>query len=372
MTVPTVPIGDVCEFTYGDSLREEIRKPGKIPVYGSNGIVGWHNQALTRGNTIIVGRKGSIGEINWSDVPCFPIDTTYFVDSTKQACRLKWLYYALLHLDLSRFNKSAAVPGLNREDAYEKRIVFPSLPEQERIERQLEKADHLRRMRRYALQICDELLPAAFLEMFGNVDHTLRAVTIEELAESKPNAIRTGPFGSQLLHSEFTSAGVAVLGIDNAVNNRFDWAQRRYISTEKYEQLKRYTVFPGDVIITIMGTCGRCAVVPEIIPLAINTKHLCCITLDRQRTLPTFLQAAFLYHPEILHQLGVAQRGAIMDGLNMEIIKELHLPLPALSSQQKFANFVERHERLRAIHVEALRQADHLFQILLHQAFSPQ
>ena len=121
-----------------------------------------------------------------------------------------------------------------------------------------------------------------------------------------------------------------------------------------------------------MGTCGRCAVVPEIIPLAINTKHLCCITLDRQRTLPIFLQAAFLYHPEILHQLGVEQRGAIMEGLNMEIIKELHLPLPALSSQQKFANFVERHERLRATHVEALRQADHLFRTLLHQAFSPQ
>ena len=112
--------------------------------------------------------------------------------------------------------------------------------------------------------------------------------------------------------------------------------------------------------------------VPEIIPLAINTKHLCCITLDRQRTLPIFLQAAFLYHPEILHQLGVEQRGAIMEGLNMEIIKELHLPLPALSSQQKFANFVERHERLRATHVEALRQADHLFRTLLHQAFSPQ
>ena len=118
-----------------------------------------------------------------------------------------------------------------------------------------------------------------------------------------------------------------------------------------------------------MGTCGRCAVIPQSIPLAINTKHLCCITLDQKKALPTFLHAAFLYHPDIRVQLGVAQKGAIMDGLNMEIIKGLRLPLPPMSLQRNFAKLAERHERLRAMHVEALRQADHFFHTLLHQAF---
>ena len=365
-----VQLGEVCDFVYGESLREDNRRSGKVPVYGSNGVVGSHDQAITSGPTIVIGRKGSIGEVNWSNEPCFPIDTTYYVEKTKKPCNLRWLYFTLLKLDLTRLNKSAAVPGLNRDDAYEQFIPFPELPDQQRIAGRLEQADRLRRTHRYALQLTDTVLPAAFLELFGENGDKFPPTTVEDMASDKPHAVRTGPFGSQLLHSEFTDSGIAVLGIDNAVNNRFAWDQRRFITPEKYEQLKRYTVFPGDVIITIMGTCGRCAIVPDNIPTSINTKHLCCITLDQSRSLPIYLHGAFLHHPFVRHQLGIATKGAIMEGLNMEIIKNLRIPLPPLPHQQKFAALVERVERLRSVQRESLRQADHLFGSLLHQAFS--
>ena len=94
-------LGDVCEFTYGNGLTQARRKGGEVPVYGSNGIVGWHDEAATNGPTIIVGRKGSIGEVHFSETPCWPIDTTYYIDSTKKPCDLNWLYYTLLALDLT-------------------------------------------------------------------------------------------------------------------------------------------------------------------------------------------------------------------------------------------------------------------------------
>jgi type I restriction enzyme, S subunit len=119
-----------------------------------------------------------------------------------------------------------------------------------------------------------------------------------------------------------------------------------------------------------MGTCGHCAVVPENIPQSINTKHLCCITLDQEKTLPAFIHATYLYHPQIRHQLRVAEKGAIMEGLNMEIIKGLSFPLPPITLQHKFANLAHEVERLRLVQMEALRQANHLFQTLLHQAFA--
>jgi type I restriction enzyme S subunit len=266
--------------------------------------------------------------------------------------------------------EGATVKGITLDVIRALPIPLPTLGEQKRIAAMLDKADRLRRARRYAQQLGDSFLQAAFFELMREDACHFPVATVEELAPDKPNAIRTGPFGSQLLHSEFTDQGTAVLGIDNVVNNRFEWAKRRYITPGKFEQLRRYTVYPGDVLITIMGTCGRCAVVPADIGTAINTKHLCCITLDRTHCLPTYLQGAFLYHLFVRQQLRVATKGAIMDGLNMEIIKRLKIPLPPLSTQLKYATLANRQERLGARQREAERQAEHLFQTLLHQAFS--
>jgi len=328
--------------------------------------------------TVLFSKDGTVGKVHVvnTDRPFAVLSSIAILRPDGERLLSRFLGFALRDRDILRDAENrktgSALRRIILEDLKEVRIPLPLISEQLRIARLLEEADRLHRMRRYALQVCDELLPAVFHEMFVRPNNTWPLITIEELAARKRNAIRTGPFGSQLLHSEFTTSGIAVLGIDNAVNNRFDWDQRRYISPQKYELLKRYTVFPDDVIITIMGTCGRCAVIPKNIATAINTKHLCCITIDNEKTFPSFIQAAFLYHPQILRQLGVAQKGAIMEGLNMEIIKDLCLPLPPYSLQKTFVKLAERHERLRATHIEALRQAEHLFETLLHQAFHTQ
>lgn len=249
-----------------------------------------------------------------------------------------------------------------------KEIPIPLAPigEQQRIAALLDQADELRRKRRVSLKTIEALRESLFRSTFVDAEaHDWPSVEVGSLSED----IRTGPFGSQLLHSEFVDSGIAVLGIDNAVQNEFTWSERRYITEHKYRSLARYTVRPGDLIITIMGTCGRCAIVPDNIPVAINTKHLCCITLDRRRVTPSFLHAAFLMHPDIRKQLGVHAKGAVMPGLNMGIVKSLKLRLPPLELQEAFGRQLRQLASLRGSQREHLAQLDALFAALQHRAF---
>lgn len=127
---PTTTLGEVCEFKYGKSLPRSKRSGHGFGVYGSNGEVGRHHDPLTDGTTIVVGRKGSFGEVAYSEDSCWPIDTAYYVDRSATGADLRWLYHCLKSLPLKDLNRAAAVPGLNRQDAYAQTLALPSIEAQ--------------------------------------------------------------------------------------------------------------------------------------------------------------------------------------------------------------------------------------------------
>lgn len=268
-----------------------------------------------------------------------------------------------------RMTGSAGQRRVPQEFVADLKVRLPSLDEQRRIAELLDRIDTLRDTRTRALNQLDELSRGIFMEMFVLDGPSHPVASVGDIANRSKGSIRTGPFGSQLLHSEFVDSGVAVLGIDNAVANEFRWGERRYISEDKYWRLSRYRVYPGDVIITIMGTCGRCAVVPAGIPLAINTKYLCCITLDHEKCLPEYLHSYFLMHPVAREYLNRAAKGAIMSGLNMGIIKDMPVCLPSTSDQRQYVARRSEVRRIQEVQQRALGELDALFASLQHRAF---
>lgn len=305
-------------------------------------------------------------------------DKTLKLVPNKELVWPKYLLYALRSQDVRRHieahatGTSDSMRNISQANLCAAEIPIPALPDQKRIAAILDKADAIRRMRRESVRVAEKIIQCLYLDNFGHASPNCGSwpiLNLEKIAAPRAGSMRTGPFGSDLKHSEFTGIGIPVLGIDNVVTNSFSWAQRRYISQQKYESLKRYQVFPGDVLVTIMGTIGRSAIVPDDIETAITTKHLAAISVNRDIIHPEYLSNTIHRHPDVIRQIDSACRGAIMNGLNLGIIKKLSIRLPPLSAQEKFITHLRS---LRIAHgqvSQALLQAEALFDSLLHRAF---
>jgi type I restriction enzyme S subunit len=273
---------------------------------------------------------------------------------------------------LRKNTTGATIPHIDRKSLESLKMPVIEFDNQLHIAHILSKSEKLKAQRKESIRLLDEFLKSTFLEMFYSNPKTENwdVVKFEELADKKKGSMRTGPFGSSLLHGEFTDKGdVKVLGIDNVVTNRFDWKRSRCITFVKFQELKRYQVFPNDVLISIMATLGRTAVVPINIPICINSKHLAAITLNKKIANPYFVAYAFHTHPLIVKQMNNNVKGAIMDGLNLTIIKKIKLQLPPVELQDQFGKLFVQIETLKTQFQRSLKELENLNGCLSQRAF---
>lgn len=128
-----ISLGQIISLEYGKPLSDELRvEDGKFPVYGANGIKARTNTYMCEGKSLIIGRKGSAGEINFTEEKYWPLDVTYFVKYNPAEINLYYLYHLLKELDLPHLAKGVK-PGINRNDVYRIRVNLPSIEEQEKI-----------------------------------------------------------------------------------------------------------------------------------------------------------------------------------------------------------------------------------------------
>jgi len=204
-------LGEVCIFNYGKGLKTETRISGNIPVYGSSGITGWHNEALIKEKGLIIGRKGSVGTIYKSEVPFYPIDTVFYITQKDTKCDLEYLYRLLQSLGLDKKNSDSAVPGLNRENAYSTEILLPSFPEQQAIASVLSAFDDKIELLREQNKTLEEIGQTIFQEWFGKYS--------VDRPEDLPEGWRVGKLGDE------NFAGIIGSGI-----NEFD-GEKIYLAT---------------------------------------------------------------------------------------------------------------------------------------------
>lgn len=205
-------------------------------------------------------------------------------------------------------------------------VLIPPLDEQQRIAEALRSIDEQTELTRRTLAATKATKNAALITALRT--NSWPTVQVGNLLADTRTPMRSGPFGSALLKSELTESGVPLLGIDNVHAERFVPEYRRFVSEAKYQELTRYTVFPGDVMVTIMGTVGRCCVAPEGVGRAISSKHVWTITLDKARYSPSLLAWQINHEPRVLEQLRGSAQGGIMSAISSETLRNLRVPQP--------------------------------------------
>lgn len=167
----------------------------------------------------------------------------------------------------------------------------------------------------------------------GSIPKEWECEALEQLLAKTGCPMRSGPFGSALLKEELVENGIPLLGIDNIFSERFVAKYRRFVTHHKFVELSRYSVYPGDVIITIMGTVGRCCVAPANIGDALSSKHLWTMTFDQRRVLPELVCWQLNHAPWVKSWFARQSQGAVMDAIQSSTLRTLRLPVPPISEQ---------------------------------------
>jgi restriction endonuclease S subunit len=198
--------------------------------------------------------------------------------------------------------------------------------------------------------------------------------SVDQLASGETGAIQSGPFGSQLLHSEFVKRGVLAIGIDNVLDGVFSMGRQHRITRSKYKQLQKFTARPLDVVITVMATVGRVCVLPKRLETAIITKH--CYRISPSAGFVNSHYLAFTLRadaPTRRHIFGNI-RGQTRPGINGSILKVAPVPLPPISEQTEIVREVEHRlaaaDRLAVTIHRQLDRTSATRESLLREAFS--
>ncbi len=118
--------GELATLEYGKSLRGYKDRVAPVPVYGTNGPIGFHDVALCDRAGIIIGRKGAYRGVEYSDVPFWVIDTAFYLVPSHSKVDIFWAFYSLLHLDINTMDSGSAIPSTSREAFYAVPVVLPS------------------------------------------------------------------------------------------------------------------------------------------------------------------------------------------------------------------------------------------------------
>ncbi|MBX3520726.1 MAG: restriction endonuclease subunit S [Xanthobacteraceae bacterium] len=363
-------LGEVLALEYGKPLPPNERSAtGKYAVYGANGVKDRSDKFYSDRRSIIVGRKGSAGEITLTEERFWPLDVTYFVTFDETKYDLQFLYYLLSLQDLTKLAKGVK-PGINRNEVYSKMVRVPALSEQQRIVAILGEAfAGLALASANAeknLKNARELFESQLSRVFRKIARKSGSQRLAEIVTRLTNGY-VGP-----TRNIYLEKGVPYLLARHVRDNQLEFDGKTFVSDEFNEKNSKSKLKTGDVLLVQSGHIGHSAVVGPNHE-GHNCHAMIVITPVLDKLTGDFLSFYF-GSPEMKSKFEEIRSGSTVPHLTCGLVRELMIPLPTVDEQRKIVTALKELEqsstRLASATNEKIMRLGQLKQSILQKAFS--
>ncbi len=348
---------DLATINYGKSPVGILASDGAYPVVGTGGTERLGNQYLYDGDSIILGRKGTIDRVHFATGKFWTIDTAYFLSNFDGAFP-RWLFYFLQGVDLRQLNEATGVPSLSRDRLYEIEIPTPPKPEQTKIAEVLSTVDRaieqtgalIAKQQRIKTGLMQDLLTRG-IDEHGDLrseenhefkDSPLGRIPVEwEVWElGMPAELVTS--GSRGWARFYSDDGAMFLRIGNLTRHHISLRLDDLVLVELPESSegKRTAVRSGDLLISITADLGIIGVIPENFGEAYVNQHIALVRLVLEAVNPRFV-GWYLSGRQGQAQFEKLNESGAKAGLNLPTIRKLLVPLPEPSEQARIAKALD-------------------------------
>ena len=363
-----ITLEEVCENRTSNISQKDLKEnEGIYPIYGASGLIKKVNFYTQDKEYIGIVKDGAgVGRIMLLPSKSSVIGTMQYI-IPNGILDTKYLYYALISKNLSKYSSGATIPHIYFKDYKKEKIALISESEQKKVINILDRIIDIINKKKNQINLLEELVKSRFIEMFlENKKYPI--MTLEELTGNKKENLVRGPFGGSLKKDDFIETGYLVYEQKHAIHNDFNY-KKYYISKEKYQKMIRFKVESGDLIVSCSGTLGKIAEIPKEYKEGIINQALLKIKLDKNIINNKFFMVLFRmkYNEKELQRVSLGS--GISNFPSMKEVRNFDFIVPPLSLQNEFASFVTKTNKLKFEAEKSLKEMENLYESLMQKFF---
>lgn len=333
-------VKDICKILRGKRLTiKDLIDNGDVPVYhgGTQPIGYYHINNRNENSVMIINVGASAGTVGYSYVKFWSSDGC-FCFSHNENVNQRYLFFCLQSIEyyLKSKVRKAGIPTL--DSSIIENIKIPLLPVhvQEEIVRILDNFTELTENLNTELAVRRKQYEY-YREKLLMLKENVPTVELGEVC-----TFVRGPFGGALKKEIFKKSGFAVYEQQHAIYRNLNF--RYYIDSDKFNELKRFGVNKGDMIISCSGTIGKTFVIPDNAPKGIINQAL--LKLTPNQDLDVFYLQYFFENTISKIFNSSARGGAIKNVPSVNELKKIKIPLPSLETQKRIVDVLDNFEKI--------------------------